>query len=109
MRIHTALLGVSVALILASALLAACGGATPAETTAPPQEEQPADQPASGEGAVLLEERCTSCHGVGRVTAESKTEAEWEQTVVRMVNKGAELNEDEQAILIQYLAETYGP
>jgi cytochrome c5 len=109
MRIHTALLGMLTALVLASGLLAACGEATPAETTAPPQEEPPADQPASGEGAALLEERCTGCHGVNRVTAESKTQEEWEQTVARMIRKGAELNEDEQAILVQYLAETYGP
>jgi hypothetical protein len=29
--------------------------------------------------------------------------------VARMVGKGAELNEEEQGILIAYLAETYGP
>jgi hypothetical protein len=36
-----------------------------------------------------------------------KTEEEWRATVERMVGKGAQLDEAEQELLIQYLAETY--
>lgn len=102
----------------------------PAQPTEPPQEEQPTvpptevpqeeqpteapqeeptEPPAVGDGAALLEERCTVCHGLDRTTAAQKTRDQWEQTVVRMVNKGAQLNEEELEILIAYLAETYGP
>jgi mono/diheme cytochrome c family protein len=77
--------------------------------TEAPQEEEPAAQPAGGDGMALLEERCTECHGLERTTSKQKTREEWEQTVVRMVSKGAQLNEEEQAILITYLAENYGP
>jgi cytochrome c5 len=83
------------------------------EPTAPPtevpQEEPPTEPSPAGDGAALLEERCTVCHGLDRTTSARKTREEWEQTVVRMVGKGAELNEEEQEILIAYLTETYGP
>lgn len=81
----------------------------PTEAPQEETEEQPAEPAPEGDGAALLEERCTVCHGLDRTTSALKTREEWEQTVTRMVSKGAELNEEEQAILITYLAETYGP
>jgi len=101
-------------LIIAGGLLAACGGTTPVQTEDTPVEEsieEPAEeeQPAPDDGATLLEERCATCHGLDRVTQEKKTREEWERNVARMVAKGAELNEEEQAILVEYLTETYGP
>jgi len=77
--------------------------------TEAPQEEEPTQPPPTGDGAALLEERCTTCHNLERTTSVRKTRDEWEKTVIRMVSKGAELNEEEQEILIEYLAETYGP
>jgi hypothetical protein len=61
------------------------------------------------EGAVLLEDRCTECHDLGRIEMASKTREEWDANVARMVSKGANLTEDEQAILAVHLTETYGP
>jgi cytochrome c5 len=86
-------------------------------TEAPAEEEQPAEEPTQPpaeeppaiDGVTLLEERCTQCHGLERTTQKRKTREEWEKTVVRMVNSGANLTEDELEILIDYLAETYGP
>ena len=77
--------------------------------TEAPQEEQPTQPSSTGDGAALLEGRCTTCHSLERTTSTRKTRDEWEKTVIRMVSKGAELNEEEQEILIEYLAETYGP
>jgi cytochrome c5 len=57
----------------------------------------------------LLRERCTACHGLAQVEKAQKTREEWDLTVSRMVGKGAQLSEDEQAALVEYLAETYGP
>jgi hypothetical protein len=74
-----------------------------------PQEEEPTQPPPTGDGAALLEERCTTCHSLERTTSVRKSRDEWEQTVIRMVSRGAELNAEEQEILIDYLAETYGP
>jgi len=83
-------------------VLAACGG----NQTAPSSDET-AD-PAAIDGAALLQDRCTSCHGLDRTTGEQKTQAEWNDTVTRMVDKGAKLNADEQTALVEYLAATYG-
>ena len=101
-----------VLLLLAGALLTACGGGPePATTAPPPPQEQPSteEQPTAPDGESLVAERCAACHGLARIQQASKTEAEWEATVTRMVGKGADLNAEEQAVVIQYLAETYGP
>jgi hypothetical protein len=56
-----------------------------------------------------MEERCATCHGLDRVTRASKSREQWEQTVDRMIERGAELNAEERSVLIDYLTETYGP
>jgi len=86
-------------LVLALALLAAC------KTK---QEGVPAAQPAPGDGEKLVQERCTVCHGLERISGTQKTREGWEQTVNRMVGKGAELDESEKAAVIEYLAGKYG-
>ena len=59
------------------------------------------------EGASLLQERCTVCHGLARVQSAQKSEADWRATVDRMVAQGAHLSSAEQETLIKYLAATY--
>jgi hypothetical protein len=86
----------------ALSVVSACGGATP-------EPAQPVEEPVSIDGEALLEDRCSGCHALSRVTTASKSRDEWQENVVRMVNIGAELNEEEQAILVDYLAQTYGP
>ncbi|MFP4343977.1 MAG: hypothetical protein ACLFU8_04710 [Anaerolineales bacterium] len=61
------------------------------------------------DGETLLQTRCIECHDLQRVTDEEKTEAEWEETVERMIELGAELNVEEKEVLVDYLAENYGP
>ncbi len=56
----------------------------------------------------LLQDRCTECHGLDRVTSQSKTAEEWQQTVDTMIARGAELNAEETEVLVAYLAEEYG-
>ncbi len=84
----------------------------PSQTSEPTAEASPvSEESIVGEsvpiGKTLLEERCTKCHDLSRVTSKSKTLEEWKTTIERMVNKGADLDMDEQEILINYLAETY--
>jgi mono/diheme cytochrome c family protein len=84
--------------VLVILVLAACGG-------------QSSDM-GGGEtmdGEALLQDRCTQCHGLDRITSASKTQEEWQANVERMVQKGAELNDQEIEVLVAYLAETYGP
>ncbi|MFQ6099896.1 MAG: hypothetical protein ACE5OS_01500 [Anaerolineae bacterium] len=61
------------------------------------------------EGEKLLQERCTVCHSLDRVKQAHRTSEEWNRIVTLMVGRGAELEEDEQAVLVDYLVETYGP
>lgn len=66
-----------------------------------------APAPTTSEQA-LVQERCTGCHSLDRVTSARKTRAEWAETVARMVSKGARLNTTEQNTVIEYLSKTYG-
>ena len=80
----------------------------PAEPTEAPTEE-PAEQPVSIDAEALLQERCTACHSLRQTEAARYTLEQWDDTVTRMVDRGAELDDEEKAILIDYLAQTYGP
>jgi cytochrome c5 len=104
-----------VLLITMSMLLAACGSksaSTSTQSSAPAQ--QPADKPtiapaSGGNGEALLNDRCTKCHSLDRVTSAKKSASDWEKTVTRMVGKGAQLTSEEQKVLVDYLAKTYAP
>ncbi|HEX7541693.1 MAG TPA: hypothetical protein VF352_06140 [Anaerolineales bacterium] len=61
----------------------------------------------SSNGQTLMQERCSVCHSLGRVTSAHKTAAEWTVSVERMVSRGAQLNAQEQQTLIAYLAANY--
>ena len=90
--------------LLMGLLIVACG---PAKDEATATVETASDQPAELDGKALAEERCTGCHNLDRVEAAEKTADEWKTSVERMVGKGAELNEAEQAAVIEYLSEAY--
>lgn len=118
-----------VALLVTAGVLAACGGPTTSQpspeeedaTTAPateeqptatltePSEEEPTEPPPSDEGLVLLEQRCTTCHSLERATGNGRTRERWAQTVDRMIGYGAELSAEEREVLLDHLAQTYGP
>ena len=77
------------AIVLAVTVLG-CSGPAPTEVL---------EVAEASEGAFLLQDRCSKHHSLDRVERADKTGEEWEQTVVRMVGKGASLREDEQAVL----------
>lgn len=78
-------------------------------TQAAKQETQPADKVTTQDGGALLQERCTACHNLERVTRAKKTSQQWEQTVERMITKGAKLSDVEKTALVEFLAKTYAP
>ena len=94
-----------VVLLLGSLVLASCGKGQ--EETATPTLEQEEVTPLTLNGQVLVQERCTKCHDLARVTGAKKTLAQWKTTVTRMVTIGADLNLEEQEAVNQYLAEAY--
>ena len=83
--------------LLVGAFLTACGASqtptAPAATTL--------------DGQALLQERCTVCHNLSRVTSAHKTADQWTATVERMIGHGAQLDAQEKQTLIDYLAQAY--
>lgn len=94
-------------LVMAVAL-AACQSDTPQPTQAQPEATTPPAETTLVDGAALLDERCSICHSTSRVTAETNTSDGWDAVVTEMIGKGAELTEDEKAVLVEYLTENYG-
>lgn len=56
------------------------------------------------DGEPLVQERCASCHGLDRVYDADKNKEGWEESVDRMIEKGAQLSEAERPAVIEYLS-----
>jgi len=67
----------------------------------------PTQVQASFDGPTLLQQKCTSCHSLDRVTNSHFTTAQWTQVIDQMIGNGAQLTTDERNFLINYLAQTY--
>jgi hypothetical protein len=79
--------------------LLACGGAaTPAPPTATPTAHP---------GERLVASRCSTCHTLETVKGAKYSSASWATVVERMVGKGAQLDQTQQAQVVEYLAATY--
>lgn len=74
------------------------------------QAAAPTDAPAAPalDGAALLEDRCSECHSANKVKQAPRSKSDWENTVNRMIQKGANLSDAEKQALVDYLAQTYG-
>lgn len=62
----------------------------------------------AADGKTIMEERCTKCHGTGRIERADHDRDGWERTVKRMMGKshfGPKLSDDEQAALLDYLTQ----
>ncbi|MET3825411.1 hypothetical protein ABIC16_001104 [Sphingomonas sp. PvP055] len=102
------LLSGAVVAFLAAVLPAAWAvQAPPAPPTAPPTAPPPALPP--GPGLVLINERCGFCHATTQATGVRKTRANWEAVMQSMVDRGAELTPEEQAVVTDYLATNNAP
>jgi cytochrome c5 len=62
---------------------------------------------AAAEAQALLNERCKRCHSLQRVTSFKGDLAAWEIVVNDMIDRGADLSDEEKAILLQFLVENY--
>jgi len=56
----------------------------------------------------LLESTCTGCHDLDTATGNKRSKAEWEETVGRMIGKGAPVDDAQFPILVDYLSKTFG-
>ena len=59
------------------------------------------------DAAALLEERCGSCHSVDIPKNARKSKKVWDETVTRMIAKGAKISPEEKKVLVKYLAKHY--
>ncbi len=62
-----------------------------------------------GPGKALVTERCLLCHGAGLLEQQRKDAAAWGRTVTQMRAWGTPIQDEDQAALIAYLAEHFGP
>lgn len=87
----------SIALAVTGLALAGCG-------PKPGGNEPGANEP----GAKLVAQRCGACHPAGVKKAHAARE-EWDQTVTRMMGKGAVLNAEEKTVVVDYLTKYHKP
>lgn len=86
--------------------------AADATTAAPAPVQPPIAAPAdpsisASEAQALLDGRCKRCHTLQRVTSFKGDLAAWDLIVNDMITRGADLSDEEKAILLQFLAENY--
>jgi hypothetical protein len=60
-----------------------------------------------GPGKEILEKKCSTCHAPEQVTTFGRSADEWHEVVVNMIDLGAELNEEEAKVLVEYLAKNW--
>jgi sulfite dehydrogenase len=60
-----------------------------------------------GPGAELTQAKCAVCHEIQHVVQARQSRAEWEETIRRMVQRGAPLAPDEIRVITDYLAAYY--
>jgi mono/diheme cytochrome c family protein len=60
-----------------------------------------------GPGKEILEKKCSTCHAPEQVTTFGRSAEEWHEVVVNMIDLGAELNEEEAKVLVEYLSKNW--
>ena len=60
-----------------------------------------------GPGKEVLEKKCSTCHAPEQVTTFGRSAEEWHEVVVSMIDLGAEVNEEEAKVLVEYLAKNW--
>ena len=61
-----------------------------------------------GPGKDVILNTCTQCHDLFRIKANRRSPEEWEETLISMLNEGAQLNDEEFARVYLYLARNFG-
>lgn len=94
-------------LLIAVLVLTSCAQANPATPTTSDSNAASPTGASALDGKTLLETRCTACHSLARVASAKGDAAQWQQVVDLMIQKGAQLNADEEKVLVEYLAANF--
>ncbi|HQK99218.1 MAG TPA: hypothetical protein PK090_00525 [Smithellaceae bacterium] len=54
-------------------------------------------------GKALVDQACAKCHNTKRVYSAKKTPDQWEQTLDRMIKKGAAVSPDQRKAVLDFL------
>jgi mono/diheme cytochrome c family protein len=88
-------------------------GTLAAQTETQPQtkpQPQPAEHPLpDGPGKEIVSRACVKCHSLDVVTNKRASQDEWAKTVDDMLNRGAELSDDEADKVVDYLSKNFKP
>jgi mono/diheme cytochrome c family protein len=60
-----------------------------------------------GPGKEILEKKCSTCHAPEQVTTFGRSAEEWHEVVINMIDLGAEVNEEEAKVLVEYLTKNW--
>ncbi len=62
-----------------------------------------------GDGKKLIEDRCTSCHGADAIVSLKQNQDEWKRLIDKMVGFGAQMDDKETKVAVDYLTKFFGP
>jgi mono/diheme cytochrome c family protein len=62
-----------------------------------------------GKGKAIVQRSCKGCHALKVVTAKRATKDQWKVLVDQMINRGAEVEDEEFDTLLAYLSKNFGP
>jgi competence ComEA-like helix-hairpin-helix protein len=60
-----------------------------------------------GKGKALVQRTCVQCHALKVVTSKRATKEQWSALVDQMVSRGADLNDDEIEVVVNYLSKNF--
>ena len=60
-----------------------------------------------GKGKAMVQRTCVQCHALKVVTSKRATKEEWSALVDQMVSRGADLNDDEIDVVVNYLSKNF--
>jgi len=63
----------------------------------------------NGAGKAIVLNVCTMCHDLDRITVHRASREEWEDILQSMLNEGADLSDEQFAVVLNYLARNYRP
>jgi mono/diheme cytochrome c family protein len=61
-----------------------------------------------GKGKAIVQRTCISCHALKVVTAKRASKEQWSVLIDQMISRGADLNDDEVEIIVNYLVKNFG-
>ena len=63
----------------------------------------------AGKGKAIVQRSCKGCPALKVVTAKRATKDQWKVLVDQMINRGAEVEDEEFDTLLAYLSKNFGP